>query len=162
MDADRSNYIRSLIRFQCLRAVHAKTECEFVCSPSLYLSLSPTLFLSLSLCLCVFVVFAFNSNQVRFVSTSRDDILSADATGCDPSDRYAIIVHGWSESCGTSWAEELRKSELHFRTSRIRPHKICRYMVHSCKEHFCNERKAPARRRKSIVSCVWQTIFEKN
>lgn len=125
-----------------------------------HLPFTLTHFLFLSSPKCVYFV-AFNSNQARFVSTSRDDGLSADVTGCDPSDRYAIIVHGWSESCSTSWAEELRKSELHFRTFRIRLNKICSFS-YICKEHFSNEKKASVRRRKSIVSCVCGKRFSKN
>lgn len=52
------------------------------------------------------------SNEEVFVSTSREDCLTADVTGCRPSQKYAIIVHGWRESCNTSWAQELRESEF--------------------------------------------------
>lgn len=51
-----------------------------------------------------------DSNRAKFISTSRNDRLSPRITGCDPYDRYALIVHGFNES----WAQDLRKSELKF------------------------------------------------
>lgn len=52
-----------------------------------------------------------DSNEEAFVSTSSNDSLAADTTGCEPSQKYAIIVHGWRESCSSAWAKLLRQSE---------------------------------------------------
>lgn len=51
------------------------------------------------------------SNAETYRSTSRDDALTQDKTGCNPSKPLAIIVHGWRESCSTAWVVDLRSSE---------------------------------------------------
>lgn len=52
------------------------------------------------------------SDEEKFVSTSANDSLAFDITGCRSSHKYAIIVHGWRESCNSPWAKTLRSSKL--------------------------------------------------
>lgn len=34
------------------------------------------------------------------------------AAQCNPNDRFAILLHGWRESCNTSWMKQLIKSNF--------------------------------------------------
>lgn len=51
-------------------------------------------------CVCVFVFCAFYSNRE---TTDKS---------CYETHRYAMIVHGYQETCDTFWVRELRKSKL--------------------------------------------------
>lgn len=52
-----------------------------------------------------------HSNTEVFVSTSIDDNLENALESCWPTKKYALIVHGWRESCETPWAKVLRDSK---------------------------------------------------
>lgn len=36
-------------------------------------------------------------------------------SGCDPSDKFSIILHGWIQSCGDDWALALIDRKFFFR-----------------------------------------------
>lgn len=46
-----------------------------------------------------------------FVSTSQDDNMEDALADCWPTKKYAMIVHGWRESCNTPWVKVLRESK---------------------------------------------------
>lgn len=35
------------------------------------------------------------------------------AAKCNPNERFAILLHGWRESCNTTWMKQLIQSNIH-------------------------------------------------
>lgn len=76
---------------------------------------------------CILTILAYLlwlSNSVIFTSTNQEDNLEDALASCWPSKKYAIIVHGFRESCNTPWASTLRES------------KASRILLKHCNEPF--------------------------
>lgn len=70
--------------------------------------------------MCSSVLFWW-SNTAVFESTNRDDNLEDALESCWPSKEYALIVHGFTESCTTPWAVQLRQSKMEYTDSHPSP-----------------------------------------
>lgn len=80
---------------------------------------------------CILTILAYllwSSNSVIFTSTNQEDNLEDALASCWPSKKYAIIVHGFRESCNTPWASTLRES------------KASRILLKHCDEPFYAKR----------------------
>lgn len=59
----------------------------------------------------------FYKNNTKTMETSAyDDAYDLSGSGCSPTDKFAIVLHGWIQSCSDEWALSLIESEhfLHF------------------------------------------------
>lgn len=62
--------------------------------------------------LLFFVVLILCSNGDLVYQSNLEDPRKFDATKCNVNERFAILLHGWRESCNVTWMKQLINSEL--------------------------------------------------
>lgn len=70
-------------------------------------------FVSISVSKCVF------SNGALVYQSNLEDPRNFHATQCNPNEQFAILLHGWRESCNITWMRQLIGSKSGYKQSLL-------------------------------------------